>query len=291
MLNENKLSLGTAKLGMPNYGYSDGSVLLDPIEFLKKSINLGVKFIDTSPRYGNSELIIGKALINSRKKTFISTKIDGLLKNDSETPNLMLNSIKKSVSRLKSKIDLCYLHQNNIEIISDKYVHEGINLLKHNKLINEVGTSVYSKNELIYTLESDIFDWVQIPVNVLDTSFYRLIIEHNSQIKVAVRSVFLQGALINEKWGKTKIKKHNELFNTLDQVDRLCTSSNLTIQELSLAYLSQLHKINQIIIGTISLDKLRKNLCFTKIKLNESIISAIDNISNKSKSWTNPRDW
>jgi len=287
----NKLCLGTAKIGMPDYGYSDGNVLKDPTNFILSSLDLGIRSIDTSPRYGNSEKLIGKALKLCNKKPLINTKIDNLTPNLSKTPELMLNSINDSIHKLGASIDICYLHQNEIDIISDKYVHEGIELLKNSNLIKEVGTSVYSKEELMYTLDCGIFDWVQIPVNILDTSFYHVVSKHDSQIKVSARSVFLQGVILNDQWVRTSIEEHNELLNTLNIVRKLCSNFSITIQQLSVAYLSSLDRINQIIIGTISDDKLRDNIYSTKIQLDKQLTSAIDGISSTSKSWTNPRGW
>ena len=291
MLSNNKISLGTAKLGMPEYGFSDGRVLKDPIDFLLKSLDLGIKSFDTSSRYGNSEELIGKALKNSQKTACVNTKVDHLEPKNSNTPNLMLNLINDSISKLTTDIDVCYLHQNDIKIISDKYVHQGIKLLKKNNLVKEIGTSIYSKEELIYTLECGIFDWVQIPVNILDTSFYHIISNHNSQIKIAARSVFLQGILINDQWARTCIKRNNQLLNTLNKINELCSSSGITIQQLSIAYLMHLDRINQVIIGTVSKNKLKDNICSTKIKLQKTLISSIHDISYLPKSWTNPRNW
>ena len=291
MLKTNKLSLGTAKLGIPGYGYSDGNILKDPTNFILRSLDFGIRSIDTSPRYGNSEALIGKALKIYNKQIFISTKIDNLVANEASTPELMLNLINVSISKLKTNIDVCYLHQNDIKIISDKYVHQGINLLKNNNLIKEVGTSVYSKEELIYTLECGIFDWVQIPVNILDTSFYRVISDSNSQIKVSARSIFLQGIIIDDQWAKTSVKDHKELLNTLNIAKELCSKFGMTIQQLSIAYLASLDRIDQIIIGTISNDKLKDNILSTKIKLEKTIITSIHEISSSSKPWTNPRTW
>ena len=79
MQKTSKLALGTAKLGIPEYGYSDGGVLKDPVDFLLRSIDLGIKAIDTSPRYGNSEELIGEALKQCNKKPIISTKIDNFI--------------------------------------------------------------------------------------------------------------------------------------------------------------------------------------------------------------------
>ena len=195
----NKLCLGTAKIGIPGYGYSNSDTLVNVNEFLLESLRLGINCIDTSPRYGDSEKVIGRALKKLNKNPRISTKIDNLIPNSKKNPDLMLSSILSSIDRLDIDcIDVCYLHQNEIDIISDDYVHTGIKLLKNKGLIKEVGTSVYSKEELRYTLESNIFDWVQIPVNILDTSFYHVICEYDTNIKVSVRSVFLQGILLNQ---------------------------------------------------------------------------------------------
>jgi len=291
MLKINKLSLGTAKLGMSEYGHSDGSVLLNPINFIKRSLDFGIRFIDTSPGYGNSEKIIGKALPLSNITPVISTKIDNLKPNESETPELMLKSINESTHNLNVGIDICYLHQNSIEIISDKHVHKGIELLKNSNLIKEVGTSVYTKEELIYTLECGVYDWIQIPINILDTSFYQIVNNYDSQIKVAARSVFLQGAILNDEWARSKIDKHTELIKALDQVKELCACYGITMPQLSVAYLSSLKRINQVIIGTISGDKIRENISSTEIKLNEQLSDSIKKIGRTSKSWSNPRNW
>lgn len=291
MLLDNKLTLGTAKLGAPEYGCSDGYTLKNPLQFLLKSLNLGIESIDTSPRYGNSEELIGKALKLSNKKTFISSKIDNLMPNDAKTPEYMINSVMSSTHKLGTDIDICYLHQNEIEIISDKYVHEGIRLLKNRNLIKEVGTSIYTREELMYTLDCGIYEWVQIPVNILDTSLYNHVINHKSKIKVAARSIFLQGIILNYQWARERVKKHNELLKAINELNDLCLTYGVSIQQLSVAYLASLDQINKIIIGTISDQKLRENISSVKIKLDTHLISAIDKISSVEKPWTNPRGW
>lgn len=291
MRTDKQLTLGTAKLGMPAYGFSDGYALTDPVNFILRSLNQGIRFIDTSPRYGNSEELIGEALKLSKKKPYVSTKIDNLVPQSCCTPNSMIKSVKESISKLNAPIDICYLHQNDIEIISDKYVHEGIKILKNSNLIKEIGTSVYSQEELIYSLDCGIYDWVQIPVNILDTSFYHIANNHVSEIKIAARSVFLQGVIFNNHKALMNIKHHHELLDTLDQLQKLCTDFGLNIQQLSVAYLSSLDKINQIIIGTISDDKLIENMASIKLQLNKSLIASIEKISVKSKPWSDPRSW
>ena len=96
-------------------------------EQLKKVQDLGIYRFDTSPRYGNSESLLGEYIEQSNKKLFISTKIDNLKSNDPKSPKTIVEKVKTSLKKLNRKnIDVCYLHQNEMEIISDPYIHEGL---------------------------------------------------------------------------------------------------------------------------------------------------------------------
>ena len=288
----NKLCLGTAKIGMPDYGYSSTDALINADEFLFESLSLGISYIDTSPRYGDSEKIVGNILKTLSNKPGISTKVDNLIPGSKQNFDLMLHSISSSIDNLNiDSIDICYLHQNEIDIISDVYVHKGIELLKEKNLIKEIGTSIYSESELRYTLESGIFDWVQIPINILDTSFYNIISEYNTNIKVSARSVFLQGILLNRRSIRDDIKEHSELLDTLELVDRLCIKHGINIKQLSIAYLSLLERIDQIIVGTTSIDNLSDNILSANLRLSNDLITSLEAISERPKTWTNPRYW
>lgn len=287
-----KLCLGTAKIGIPNYGYSRTGAIVNVDQFLTDTFSLGIKNLDTSPRYGNCEKIIGNLLKSAKKKPKISTKIDNLFPNSQENIRLMITSIESSIKKLNIEtIDICYLHQNELEIISDKYVHKGIETLKKEGYIKEIGTSVYTKSELKYTLESSLYDWVQIPLNILDSSFYNMVLEYDKKIKVSARSIFLQGILLNRKFIFKDIRNHAELLNTLKSIDKLCNKNKLNLQQLSIAYLSQLKKINQIILGTTSINNLLNNISYLNLSLPDDLLDSIKAISEIPKSWTNPRNW
>jgi len=45
-------------------------------------------------------------------------KIDNLMSKSGKMPKSIIESINKSISKLNTPIDTCYLHQNDIEIIS-----------------------------------------------------------------------------------------------------------------------------------------------------------------------------
>jgi aryl-alcohol dehydrogenase-like predicted oxidoreductase len=287
-----KICLGTAKIGMPGYGYASGVAINDVNAFVQNAIKSGINCFDTSPRYGNCEEVLGETFSKVINKPFISTKIDELDASSRNTKERMKQSVLSSVAKLNiESIDLCYLHQNDIEIISDREIHRGMELLRSEGLVKEFGTSVYSKDELKYTLECGLFEWVQIPANILDTSFYKMIIDSGANTKVAARSVFLQGILLDRKSIQTDIADNKEFLKSLDLVDKLCIDNGIDLADLSIAYLSSLKGLNSIIVGTTSLANLKRNIEATHIVLDRELKDSLDSISRLSKSWTNPRHW
>ena len=288
----NKISLGTAKLGVDQYGYSFNDLPADKIKFLRKSIDIGIDTFDTSPRYGDSEKIIGQSTNNQETKLYVSSKIDGLKESDHNSTKVMVDSVKRSLERLNiSKLDICYIHQNELEIISCPFIHEGIFTLKEMGLINYSGASIYSFEELDYSVESSIYDYIQVPVNILDTSYYKRILDFNSEIKIVARSIFLQGIFFQKESIIKEIKYSKPLLDSLFEMETLCRSYGVDFMTACVAYVHSLVNIEQIIIGTASIDNLKNNIKSAGYDLDQNLTKMIDDLSMIPKSWTNPRNW
>ena len=177
------ICLGTTKLGIPDYGFSSSEIRPDfnSLEFLKQVGELGINKFDTSPRYGQSEKILGNYIKQKKEVPFISSKIDNLKPNDPDSDKCMINSVKTSLRQMNlCYLDLCYLHQNEMEIISDPYVQEGLEKLKDIGLIKKSGASVYSEEECEYALQGNRYDYIQVPVSVFDLNFYQKFIQNNT---------------------------------------------------------------------------------------------------------------
>ena len=128
---------------------------------------------------------------------------------------------KKSASGHLCK-DICYLHQNELEIISDPCVHEGLMLLKQQKVVRYTGASLYSFEECEYALEAELYDVVQIPVSVFDISFYnRFVREKSTSVRFIARSLLLQGILVNRNAINSRIRQSHQVLACLKQIDRL----------------------------------------------------------------------
>ena len=291
-MNSPQFCIGTAKLGDENYGYSSDKSDRDMEKFFNKCKELEIYNFDTSPRYSNSEKILGKYLSKfSNNKVFVSTKVDDLIPNSIHSKEKIKSSIDKSLSDLNlNKLDLLYLHQNSLEIISDKFILDSLVKVKQQGYVSSIGASIYNIEELQYVMQSNIFDYVQIPINISDIYFYNTLLNSNCKIKIVARSIFLQGALLNLNKVKN-IKYFKELSEAIVRLKEILKDHNLELTKTLIAYIFSLNKLSMVIMGSTSLDNLNQNHFNSKIHLNNEIISELNNFSKDQALWTNPRNW
>ena len=287
-----KIRIGTVKIGIKNYGFSKNTNNVDFGNFLKDALKRGIVKVDTSPRYGDSEKIIGNLPPQIKNKLSISTKIDEINIHSKSIKKEMYKKLQSSLKNLKlPTIDVLYLHQNELEIISNHEVILTLNEFKQRGLVKEIGTSVYNKEELNFTLQAGIYDWVQIPVNVLDTSFIESTLKNKTDIKIAARSVFLQGIIFDEQAIEKYVKQGKDLIEYLKKIKKICNKYNASLPEVALSFVSQIKEVDEILIGTISTDNLEMNCRAVNSQIDVEMFNELYSLSSAEKSWSNPRDW
>ena len=205
----------------------------------------------------------------------------------------MLESVKSSLKKLNlQKLNICYLHQNEINIISDPYVHDGINQLKHDGLISKIGVSLYNFQECEYAIESGMYDYIQIPLSIFDVSFYDRFIKENSlPVRFVARSLFLQGVLVNRKEILKRITPAKEILSYLQKLDIIAQENKISTLEMALRFVYSLNNIDHYIIGTTSIKNLNINKKYFKKKLPFDLFKLVYQIASQHKSWSNPRNW
>lgn len=287
--------LGTAKLGMPEYGFSSSppDPSFDPLRFLKEAANLCIQRFDTSPRYGASENILGQHVSRCEKAPWISSKIDNLKTDSSKTLARMQSSVKTSLNRLhRSKLDVCYLHQNDLEILSDQYVQMGLRNLKNKRLISHTGASIYTKEECEYAIECKAFDYIQIPANIFDISIYNeYVMEHQENVHFSVRSILLQGILINRHSLFRRIGPSKRILAYLEELDRIATHYEIPLLEMALSFVFSLPGIDHFILGSTSIDHLKRNLRYINRRLPMELHQRLYALAVEPKAWANPKQW
>jgi aryl-alcohol dehydrogenase-like predicted oxidoreductase len=291
-MNNNKFCLGTAKFDSSSYGLSSNNEDRNLEDIFHQCKLININNFDTSPRYGNAEEMLGKFIDKYNiKHNFISTKIDNLKEKDINSEDIIKNSVLNSLNLIKiEKLDLVYLHQNDLGIISDKFILKGLEKLKSENLIGEIGASIYTLEELDFVLKCDVFDWIQIPMNVLDTFFYNYILNSKYKKKIAARSIFLQGLIPN--YNKiSKINYENEIRESLNILKTIVEKTGLSYISVIVSYIFSLEKLSMIILGTSSCQNIKNNYEYSNIKLSKETIAEINELSCNQALWTNPRLW
>lgn len=291
----NKLILGTAKLSNQSYGFSsNANDRTDVGNFLSNIYNLGISKLDTSPRYLESEQLIGQYLEKfSEKQYSISTKLDNINTKSKCIESEIRSKFNSSLKSLKiKKIDTLYLHQNEMEIISNEKVMKVLLKLKNEGVVSNIGVSIYNKEEFNFAIESKLYTTIQFPINVFDTSYYFEIVNNLNEetlkrINLVGRSILLQGLLVNF----VDAQNFKEIEDYRQRLNDIANECNLTILELSHAFLAKLKKIDNFIIGTTSLKNFESNLLAFDTDIVSETYKLLEKMSCCSKKWANPRNW
>jgi len=281
-----KVILGTANFGS-NYGLSNTKINRDEI---KKILELAKKYkidsIDTAYNYKNAEKLLGNFNLKNFK---IITKIPKIPINK-DPGNWIKNKLYKSLERLKlNKIHALFLH-NELDILSEnkrEKIMETFNNLKSQKIINKIGCSIYNVPSLNQLLRFYKFDIIQAPFNIFDRRIskkknIKLLEKH--QTKLHLRSIFLQGILVNPK---IKLPKKLVRFEkNINDFKNWCKLNNISFLEGCISVLKKFN-FDKILIGFENHKQLKKIILSLNTK---KIIYPEVNFSNKNL-LIDPRKW
>ena len=196
------LSLGTAQFGMA-YGATNNfppPSLDDVSEILEFAIDNNVRHLDTAASYGDSEEILGKIGVSN---FIVTTKLPHMGNSPIVVKNWVALQIERSLKRLCLDTISTVLFHNRDDLLgrNGDLLWSELSAIKAAGTISKIGVSVYDEDELAKVLERYKIDVVQVPCNILDGRFRRsdlLDTLINRNIKIQVRSIFLQGVLIAE---------------------------------------------------------------------------------------------
>ena len=281
---KNRLVYGTAKLSNLQYGYGSKPKNFNKKNFLKKFLFKKFSSFEVSDRYYKSILLFTK-----NSKIEIHYKIDEIPSNKDEIENHINKKIFKFLKLTKRKyIDVLYLHQNNIKILSNKVIINHLKSLRKKKLVKNFGASIYTEKELKYVLNQSIYNFIQIPVNITDTYLLNKFKMQLRKKVVVARSIFLQGTLLN------KIVHHKErkkIKDYLGLIKDICSNNVVDFNKVLISFVFNIKYINKIILGSVNKDNITKILRLSNFKISKSLMKKIYKQSNKQKKWNNPKNW
>lgn len=286
MTSTEKIVLGTVQFGL-NYGINNQTGQVTPEEvnsILSLAIRSGIRALDTSSAYGQSETAIGNSLRGSILNFKIITKYP-------KGEQSVQQSLKTSLSRLGKKDVYGYLihhfdfYQAHPEIWDD-FVE-----LKNQGLVSKIGFSIYSTDQLLELLDRGVsFDLIQFPYNLFDRQFEPYLDTlKQSGVEIHTRSVFLQGLFFKEL--SSLNGKLTLLRPYLEKLHLYCKQKNRSIEQLALNYVATIQAIDGILIGVDSCDQLQKNINAVSAGIDNTDIDFINSLTITETDLLNPVNW
>lgn len=303
-----KLVLGTAQLGM-TYGIANqtgmpSQQLAD--DLIKIAIVNGVHSLDTASAYGRSEEVIGRALKSGwQERVNVITKLDLLADCPNEATEAIVKtfvdeSIFRSCTRLQSQtIDVLMLHRMEHQKAWAGAVWS--RLLDHKAAgrIKALGVSVQNPDELVMALEEAEFKLIQMPFNVLDWRWDKLIekirtVKTRRTLKVHVRSGLLQGLLVSaepDHWRHANVDSPEPIQNWLRQMT--ADTDSQSVAAFCLNYAKSLDWVDGVVVGMETKAQLLENIhIFTSDDFTQEQLERVNEIRPRVASPTlNPSQW
>lgn len=258
----------------------------EKIKILRNLKKIGIKKIDTSPDYGNVEKLIG---LFCDKSIMVDSKLPPIKKtNKQKTSDWIDKKIDGTLENISGKkIDVYYFHNpEDLLTANGEIAYKKINRLKYQHIIKKIGISIYEPKILKPILNNYDIDTIQSPLNIFDNRIlkdeYKKIIKLK-KIELIVRSVFLQGILINKNF-KYKIKDSKSL-NLLNKWYNYLSKNNLNSLYQCISFI-KMNKIKKIIVGTNKYSDLLKIINY-KYKCNNELM----NFKTNHKKLIDPYRW
>ena len=286
-----KLILGTVQFGL-DYGVNNtaGKPSKENIKsILDSAYNSGIQLLDTAEAYGDSQNKIGEYHNNSTNKFNVITKFS------SNTEGFSLNIIERVYNNLKIlDVDKLYCYMFHSFDDFNKYFEKyrkDLLTLKRDGIINNIGVSLYSNDELESVLKFNEITLVQLPFNLLDNNNKRGNIIKKAKakgIEIHTRSAFLQGLFFkNTSEFTVKIKPLEPYLNLLND---LC-DEDYKMNDLALNYVCNQKNIDKVLIGVDNVHQLESNILSEKKMITKELTNNIEVIDVKETKLLNPSNW
>lgn len=189
-----RLALGTAQFGL-DYGITNrrGRVGEGEVrQILGCAQTSGIRTIDTAIAYGESEVVVGRAIRQLAPAPFeVVTKLPADITHDAVEA-----AIRQSIARLNvQRLYGCLIH-DVATLERDPLVMSALERTRRHGLVDHIGFSLYYPAELVRIAHTS-YDIVQLPYSVVDRRFEPHLSTLRARgILIHVRSVFLQGLLL-----------------------------------------------------------------------------------------------
>ncbi len=260
-----KLCLGTVQFGM-RYGIhnQDGQPSEEAcFDMLDTALENGIDTIDTARAYGTAEVVVGNYLEYRkchRKVSVISKLRPNVIEpEEKDVYSVVRRELEDSLKRLHISTLKGYLFHTP-EYVYRKNIVEAVFRLKDEKLIQNVGVSIYNMEEGYEAIRQGM-DYVQLPYSILDqrgniSGFMQE--AKKAGMTVFTRSAFLQGLFM---MGLDEIPSHLEHSKPyLQYFEKLVAQCGVSKAELLIEFVKASEGIDYLVFGVDSKAQLLEDM-------------------------------
>ena len=209
------------------------------VELIRRAIDKGMRYIDTSRGYPNSEWIIGRALKDGyRKKVFLSTKWAPWTMKINPSDDYSSNCVRRRIDEQMKRLDVDYLDyyqvwsvnspENYDQAVARGGMVEGILKAKKEGLVRHTGFTTHDsvENLLTYIKKADWCDILLTSYNLLNTKYAPVIkAAHDKGIGTVVMNPVGGGKLVQKSPILTALAKEVGAVSTADLAIRYVLSN------------------------------------------------------------------
>lgn len=298
------LALGTVELGM-DYGIAAPGHFSRPpeeaaIALVQTTLDAGINFIDTARAYGESEVVLGKALRGRREQVVLATKVglhrpDGTLPPGDALRRHMLDALEISLRSLQTDyVDLWQLHNVDDAVLARREEITSVFAeARQSGKIRATGGSFYGAELPAQALAFDLFDVIQVTYSVFDQRLADRVLPLAEALNVGVmvRSVLLKGALTERA---EYLPDHLETLRAHSRYYRQLVAEaglDLTPAQAAIAFALAQPQISSVLVGIRSQDELAENLPALTTTLPPTFVAQLAALRVDDEKLINPGTW
>ena len=262
------LGFGAGHIGGHNFTDAEVSNLLNSV------VDIGINLFDTARAYGLSEERIGKHLSHRRNEIIISTKcgygISGV--NDWAYDSVIMG-IDEALTKLRTDyIDIVHLHSCSLEVLRRGAVIEALNKSVESGKIRVAAFS--GENETLeFAATTGKFGSLEFSINPFDQRSIDKVLPITKENSIGV---IAKRPIANVPWKFDEQPYGDYCEEYWKRMKKMNLKLDLDWLEAAIRFSAFTEGVSSIIIGTSSIDHLKKNLkLLEKGKLPKEIYSMI----------------
>ncbi len=307
-------SVSEVGLGCWQIGWCWGDIVTerDARELLKKAVDKGINFFDTSDTYGDgrSEKFLAELIKSTSEKIHVTTKLGRRIRGTNYSKGYKQEPMEEFIDRSLINlgvdcIDLLQLHCPPSEIISKKETFEMMDaIVKKGKIVN-YGVSVHKISDAIEAIKNPNVKSIQIVFNIFRQRPTEVFFKEAKKRNVAiiVRGPLASGLLTGKINKETKFSKNDhrnyningEAFDVgdtfsgvnfekgLEAVEELkeLVPDNFSLSDLALKWILMHDEVSVVIPGAINKSQVQMNANVSDLEDISYLLSKINSIYDK----------